>query len=446
MRLPDAHSFVIRGADVLTMDPTLGDLVGDVAIQDGRIASVGTPVPDSSGEVIDAAGMVLLPGFVDTHRHTWQACLRFAAVGWSLLEYMQNLQQHLAPRFSPEDVYTGNLLGAVTAIDAGITTLRDESHVQNSPAHGDAAVAALRDSGIRASFGHGWPSSVEYMTDSSLPHPADLERMREKILRDDDALVTMHAHLRGPALSTMETTVADLRRARDLGLRSSIHIGAELTPGVREVDLLDRERLLGEDLTFVHCCTTPDEDIRRMAVAGCSASVTALIEAAMPGLGRPATARLLRGGVRPSFGVDIEGAAGGDLFSVMRAALHAHQLLRSIDPAWEGENRAFGPRDLLEFATIDGARACGLGDRTGSITPGKAADLVLLRADEPNLTGARDLPSAVVAAGHPGNVDTVFVAGQAVKRHGALVGHDLAAVAGLAAQSTERLFAGLESR
>ncbi len=443
--MSSAEALVIHGATVLTMDPGLGDVVGDVAVQDGRIASVGGLVPDSFGEVVDATGMVLLPGLVDTHRHTWQACLRFAAVGSSLVEYMQGLQQRVAPRFSPEDVYAGNLLGAVTAIDAGITTLRDESHVQNSPAHGDAAVAALRDSGIRASFGHGWPSSAEYMTDSSLPHPGDLERVREQVLRDDDALVTMHAHLRGPALSTMQTAVADLRRARELGLRSSIHIGAELTPGLREVELLDEQGLLSEDLTFVHCCTTPDEDIRRMAAAGCSASVTALIEASMPGLGRPATARLLRGGVRPSLGVDVEVAAGGDLFSVMRAALQAHQLLRTVDPAQEGEHRAFGPRQLLEFATIDGARACGLGDRTGSITPGKAADLVLLRTDQPNLVGERDPYSAIVAAAHPGNVDTVFVAGRAVKRHGALVSQNLDAVTELAARSVGRLFAGLEA-
>jgi cytosine/adenosine deaminase-related metal-dependent hydrolase len=309
------------------MDPNLGDVSGNVVVEDGTIVAVGEGAT-GSGERIDGSAMVVIPGLVDTHRHTWQAALRFRSVGWTLLEYVQNLQQALAPQFAPEDVYAANLLGALTALDAGITTLRDDSHVQNTPEHGEAAVQALRDSGIRASFGHGWPSSAEYMTDSSLPHPDSMERIREEVLRDDSdaSLVTMHAHLRGPSLSTLEMSEQDLARARALGLRSSIHIGAALFPGSGEVDAFAERGLLGPDLTFVHCCTTSDEELRTMAEAGCSASATALIEAIMPGLGWPATARLAAAGVTTSFGVDVEVAAAGDLFNVMRAALMADRL------------------------------------------------------------------------------------------------------------------------
>jgi 5-methylthioadenosine/S-adenosylhomocysteine deaminase len=441
-----SESFVIRDATLLTMDPSVGDIVGDLFVRDGIIEAVGRVGEASVDEELDGRDMIVLPGFVDTHRHTWQACVRFACLGWSLVEYMQNLQQHIAPHFTPDDVYAGNLLGALTALDAGITTLRDESHVQNTPEHGDAAIAALREAGIRASFGHGWPSSAEYMRNSSLPHPADLERIRREVLNDDDALVTMHAHLRGPSLSTMETTTAELRRARDLGLRSSLHIGAEIGGDTRELLLLDEDGLLGPDLTFVHCCVTSEEDLKRMHDSGGSASAAPLIEAVMPGLGYPATARLLRAGVRPTFGVDVEVAAGGDMFNVMRSALQSHQLRRVSAPQLEGEDRAFGPHELLEFATIDGARACGLADRTGSITPGKQADLIVLRADQLNLLAGHDPAAAVVAAGHPGNVDSVYVAGQARKRGGELVDVDLDALRRLTEKSSARLFALVDDR
>jgi 5-methylthioadenosine/S-adenosylhomocysteine deaminase len=439
-----ASGFVMRGATLLTMDRSTGDIVGDLLVRDGLIQAVGEVDGAAARwaaapEELDGRGMLVLPGFVDTHRHTWQASLRLSCVGWSLLEYMQNLQQYVAPQFTPDDVYAGNLLGALSALDTGVTTLRDESHVQNTPEHGDAAIAALRDAGIRASFGHGWPSSVEYMTDSALPHPADLERVRREVLFDDDALVTMHAHLRGPALATMDATKAELRRARTLGLRSSMHIGAELATDMHEVTQLDAAGLLGPDLTFVHCCVTEMDELRRMADAGCAASVTAWIEAVMPGLGQPATARLLRAGVRPALGVDVEVAASSDMFTVMRQALAAHQMRRVADPEAEGADRAFGPHELLEFATIDGARACGLADRTGTITVGKQADLLVLRTDDLNLAGARDMAAAVVASAHPGNVDSVYVAGRPRKLGGQLVDVDLADVLGRAAASRDRL-------
>ena len=434
------ESFVIRNATLLTMDRDVGDIVGDVLVRDGRIAAVGHVGEVSAVTEVDGHGTIVLPGFVDTHRHTWQACLRFACVGWSLLEYMQDLQQYVAPQFRPDDVYAGNLLGALTALDAGVTTLRDESHVQNTPEHGDAAIAALHAAGIRASFGHGWPSSAEFMTDSGLPHPSDMERIRCEVLHDDGALVTMHAHLRGPALSTLETTKADLRRARELGLRCSMHIGAEIASSFREVMLLDNAGFLGPDLTFVHCCVTDDDDLRRVRDTGGSVSATPLIEAVMPGLGYPATARLLRAGLRPTFGVDVEVAAGGDMFNVMRAALQAHQLRRAFNPETEGAECAFGAHDLLEFATIDGARACGLDDRIGSITVGKQADLIVIRSDDLNLAVSHDPAAAIVAAGHPGNVDSVFIAGRARKRAGALVNVDLGAVRERAEESSRRLF------
>lgn len=431
---PDSGTFVIENALVLTMDPSLGDVEGDVVVRDGRIVSVGAPTA-ADGERIDGSSMIVMPGLVDTHRHTWQAALRFKSVGWTLLEYVQDLQQALAPRFTPDDVYAANLLGAVTALDAGITTLRDDSHVQNTPEHGDAAIQGLRDSGIRASFGHGWPSSAEYMTDSSLPHPADMERIRNEVLHDDEALVTMHAHLRGPSLSTFDAAVNELARARALGLRSSIHIGAEIFPGANAILEFAEGGLLGPDLTFVHCCTTTDDEMRAMAAAGCTASVTALIEGIMPGLGAPATTRLAAAGVTASFGVDVEVAASGDLFNVMRAALMADRL----QPQGEGGPTPLTPRQILEYGTIGGAVACGLDDRTGSITPGKQADLILLRRDHLNLWSPRPDVNAVLAGTGPRDVDSVFVAGKAHKRHGELIGFDLDAIRDGATASLRRL-------
>ncbi|MEU7813719.1 amidohydrolase family protein [Pseudonocardia sp. NPDC049154] len=442
MSAPQPERLLIRGARILTQDPQLGDLDGDVLVADGRIAQVGPVLIDDRADVVDGTGHAVLPGFVDTHRHAWQGALRSLGPAWTYPEYRGHVQVAVGPHLTPEDVRIGNRAADLMSLDAGITTVRDESHIMNSPAHADAAVQAHWESGIRTVFDHGWPSTEAeaWQFGSDRCHPDDIRRVREQLLPDDSARVTLNAMLRGPELSTPDVTDRDIRLARELGLRISMHVGlGEWGAEQQAIRTLQKAGTLAADMTFIHCCTSTDDELRMLADHGASASVAAALEVFMPGLGQPATNRLMAAGVRPSLSVDVESAVAGDMFGVMRAALAYQQLVRAgaggpLDP---DAGTTFDAADLLSFATIEGARACGIDDRTGSITPGKAADLIMIRLTDPNLLPATDPAAAIVTSGHAGNVVRVLVDGRTVKRDGRVQGGD--GIAELAAQSRDRI-------
>jgi 5-methylthioadenosine/S-adenosylhomocysteine deaminase len=439
-----AGRIVIRDATVLTQDTDLGTLRGDVLVDDGRIIEVGPDLAAEGATEIPATGGVVLPGFVDTHRHTWQGAIRQSGVGFDFPAYRRHVQNTWGTSFTPDDVYVGNLVGAASALDAGITTLRDESHIQNSPDHTDQAVAALQDSGIRAVFAYGWPSidSDKWMLRGEATHPEDIRRVRAELLADDDARVTLAAMLRGPELATPEVTMADVNLARELGIRISIHAGnGPWGPMFRGIGTLADLGLLAEDMLFIHCCTSDDDELKALSDSGAHASVAAAIEAAMPGLGAPATSRLLAHGVRPSLSIDTEISVAGDMFNVMRAAIAAHGLCVTLQPETYESLPALTAADLLEFATIRGAEACGLAHKTGSITPGKDADLIIIDVSGASTLPANDLAGSIVGAGHNGVVRTVMVGGTVVKHDGRLTGIDLDQLRQQAEISRDRLFA-----
>ena len=414
-------NLLIRGAHVLTQDPrVLGGLV-DVRIEGGKIVAVGANLPDAGARLVDAQGMVLMPGFIDTHRHLWSSIFRFMAIDWGYNDYYQIIQVEYSPRLSPSDLYTANLLGALSAIDAGVTTLRDESHVQNSPDHTAELVRALRDSGMRAVFAYGWPSVdiLSWQWESTKPHPRDMRRVREELLPDDTALVTMNAMLRGPELGGgPDLAVRDIEFARELGIHSSMHVGHLNEPGI---EWLDDRGALGPDLLFLHCPATTDHEFALVRDTGGHVQATPWIESVMGGARPPCTARMLNAGLKPGLGIDTETAAASDMFNVMRAALAADALTHKLGQANYDKLPWLTSADVLEAATISGAVAAGLSDRTGSVTPGKDADLILIRMDDINLFPVTDPTKAIVAGGHPGNVDTVMVAGRILKWEGKLL-------------------------
>jgi cytosine/adenosine deaminase-related metal-dependent hydrolase len=430
---------LLHGGHLVTMDPSIPDGPGDLLVINGRLAAVGVDatrraatVPDV--ELLDVRGHAILPGFVDTHRHLWQSALRHRGTAWDLDAYFGAMFFDLAPRVAPDDVYAGTLLGALAAIDTGTTTVVDWSHIQNTPDHTDAAIAALRASGARAVFAYGWPQDepARWVMGGDAALPADIERVRNEVLADDGAIVTMALAARGPELTTLAATRADLELARRLGLRATMHVGTgELGPRTRAIAALDELDLLGPDLTFVHACTVSDEELRRAAGAGATASVSPLIEATMPGIGVPATRRLLDAGVVTGISADTEVGTAGDLFSQMRALIAADRLTHpgALD---------LDARRALELATIDGARAAGLANRTGSLTPGKRADLLALDLTTAATAPVADVAAAVVFGGHPGVVRHVMADGRWVKRDGRLVS-PLAGVVELAAASAARL-------
>jgi 5-methylthioadenosine/S-adenosylhomocysteine deaminase len=446
-----AGRVLVKGGFVLSMDAGLGDLpVGDVLIEDGVIVAVAPSIDvDPVGvEVIDATNRIVLPGFVDTHRHTWQAPWRNIASDWSLFHYLWGMHTGLSKYYRPEDTYIGNLLGTAEALDSGITTLLDWSHNLRTPDHTDGAIAGLRDSGARTVFAHGggapqWAS----VPGNDVDHPAqDARRVRDQYFNAQDGLTTMALAIRGPQFTTDAVAEHDFALARELDLDVTIHVGDGELGKTRPIDWLAARNLLSDRITYVHCCTLGDDELQLIADSGGKASVAADVELQM-GHGWPATGRLLAVGVRPSLSIDVCTSTGGHMFGLMRTALGAQRGLDNAHLEETGGSLAGGEpipltaRDMLEFATIEGARACGLDHKIGSLTPGKDADLILVRTDTLGMSPLNNPYGALVYNAHPGLVDTILVAGNTVKRHGVLTHLDPNHVRHLAEETRDYVLA-----
>ena len=434
-----SERILIQNGCVITVDRQVGDFArADVLIEGGKIAAVQPGIAAADCEVIDASGMIVLPGFVDTHRHVWEALIRNVGANWSLVTYLEHVYwKGLGGTLRPEDAYVANLLGALEALDAGVTTLLDWS-APNTPEHADAMIQGLRESGIRFVYGYGTPlrgASSYWDRESRLRHPEDCRRVRGQYFASDDGLGTMALAIRGPEFSSWEAAVDDIRLARELGVIASMHLGFGTWGAVdRSVERLHRAGLLGPDLNFVHVTKLSDEEYRLIAETGGSVSIAPEIEMMM-GHGYPPIGRLLAQGGRPTLGVDVVTSTGGDMFAQMKFALQGERARVNEAILAQGnmpQTIAPTARDVLEFATVDGARALHLDHKIGTLTPGKDADLILIRRTDINLTPVNDPICAVVLCANTANVDSVFVAGRPVKRHGKLLNVDLDRVRRLA--------------
>ncbi|SEF23762.1 Cytosine/adenosine deaminase [Amycolatopsis pretoriensis] len=400
-------SLIIRGARVLTMAPgRTAPERADILVEAGRIAAIGPDLVTTAPE-LDGAGCLALPGFADTHRHMWQAALRGSAPHHTLAEYFATVLERVGPALTPDDLYLGNLLSAYAALDAGITTVRDISNIQDSPAATDALVQALTDSGIRAVFAYG--NSYPRAKSHGAALDDDVRRVRAELLSDDDALVTL-ALVTEPGDEDAERHNA--RLADDLGVRTARHV-VHRRHGEGPISRLRALGVLRPGTTFIHGTGLDDGELRLIAESGGSLSIAPAVEMLM-GHGYPPFTAAARAGVPVSLSTDVEVTAAADMFTQMRAAYQA---------ARYGELSAGEPvtsvRDVLRAAT-DGA----------TLAPGRPADVVLLRADGIGVAPVFDACSTVTLQMDRAHVDTVLVAGRVVKRHGRLfadVGEHLAA-------------------
>ncbi len=426
---------LLQHGTVVTMDDKLGDIAGgDVLIEDDRIAAVGRNLSATDAEVIDASRMIVMPGLVNSHIHTWEITLRGIGADWvSSRDYFGTMHGNLAQRFEAPDNYVANLLGALSQLDGGTTTIFDWCHNLRSPDMADAAIDGLEQSGIRAVFGHGTAKPMGEVPQGKhyyeIPQPREqVHRLRTGRLASDDRLVTMALAILGPDWGTYEVAEADIRLAREYGIINSAHTfgrkGKRMVPDgmVR----LHKAGLLGPDHNVVHGNCFDDDELKMIIDAGCSTSATVMAEM----LNCESTALLGRverfGGV-PAIGTDVDPYFAASMLLEMRRAF-THQ--REIDnrelfgrAAYPPKHHATTTRSALKWATLGGARALRLDHKIGSLTPGKQADIVMIRADDMNLFPSvpqGDPVHTVVMNAEAGNVDTVFVAGQIRKRHGKL--------------------------
>jgi 5-methylthioadenosine/S-adenosylhomocysteine deaminase len=423
-----ADRLLLRGGFVLTMDPDIGDLApGDVLIDGDSVAEVAPDLGHADAEVLDVSGKIVMPGFVDTHRHTWETAIRGCAPNATLDDYFVEVLDTFAPRYRAEDVYASNLAGALECINAGITTLVDWSHINNTPEHPDAAIRALQEVGIRAQYAYGSANTslAEYWYESTICIPAtDVDRIRDSYFSSDGGLLTLALATRGPGFCKDDIVRQEWEIARKLGIPITVHVGMGRVAGrFGMLKMLDGLGLLGSDTTYIHCCYLDDDEWRLLKDSGGTVSIAALVEMQM-GHGWPPTGKSLELGLRPSLSIDVCTTVPGDMFTQMRAAFGCERAQVNAE-LWKADQEApdtmLNARQMLEMATINGAYVAGVEDRTGSLTPGKKADVVVIDAQGPNMAPLIDPVAAVVLSADVSNVETVIINGNVRKRGGSLV-------------------------
>jgi len=442
---------LIRAGRVLTLDPDIGDFeTADVLIEGDRIAAISPRIEADGCEIIDAAGMIVSPGLVDTHRHVWQTQLRGVAADWSLFDYFSQMRSIYSAFYRPDDAYLGNHIGALEALDAGITTLVDHCHIINSPEHADEAIRGLKDSGIGGIFCYGLFSNPLPSPLRPEPDPSwrfeDARRVRTRHFASGDGNLTMGLALGEVDWMAFEATCEEIAFGREIGaerISSHVAMGAYDT-GRHLVAELSKAKLLGDDLLFVHGSRLSNEELDM--IAGCGAAISSTPETELQmAMGHPVVSRALAHGAIASLGVDIVSNFAGDMFTQMRLQLQTERGLRNEQLRAPPRTISPSAREVLELATREGARALGLDSRIGTLSPGKQADVILTRTDALHIAGVADPVAALVLYARPTDVDTVFVAGRAVKRAGQLVGVDWPVLRDRLVRSSERIREGFRS-
>jgi 5-methylthioadenosine/S-adenosylhomocysteine deaminase len=420
-RAPVASDFtpgrpvVFRNATVLTIDPSTGVLNGgDVLVTDRRIAAVGRQLTAPEDVVeIDASGGILMPGMVDTHRHMWQTALRGYGADWTLTNYFMFYYINWGKMFRPEDIYAGNLLSAIEAVDAGVTTGVDWSHGLQTTQHAEAAVDALEEIPGRWVLAYGNLLGAPWVWSRS-PEFADFIKRRIDG-RGDMLRMQMAFDVTGdPAFPERGAFEA----ARDFSLPVTTHAGvwgATNDVGIKQIT--DAGFMIPSTIC-VHAATLSDDSYQRIAASGASVSISSESEASA-GQGYSPTWHLRKFGIPVSLSMDTSVWWSADLFSAMRATLDADRAHDHMEAHTTGDtivNNHLRAEQVVTWATMGGAKALGMDSIVGSITPGKKADLLLIKNDDsPAMFPIVHPYGHVVFQAGRGDVHTVMVDGRVLK-------------------------------
>jgi cytosine/adenosine deaminase-related metal-dependent hydrolase len=453
--------YVIRGGAVMSMDPHVGDFAkADVLVEGKTILAVGPNLGAGGATEIDATGRIVMPGFIDTHHHQFETILRSWLADGVLINdgsgspsgsttYYEYVLLKFATVYRPQDVYINELFGGLSQLDDGVTTVHDVSQIHHTPQHSDAAIQALFDTGRRAAFGY-FEGAGEGVTVNTpgYAYPQDAIRIKGRYFSSTDQLVTMI--MGGEVYLGDATTQKSWTIGRQLGLQVAAHI---LSPfGIRPI--MDALALgqggvnsqgnppgnigIGSDNLFIHMTGMSDMAWQRVHDAGAQVSVAFPIAMNMRH-GQPPILKLQSLGMEPSLSVDVECTMTADFFTQMRVAMNMQRMLvnqqileqGTFSPPSQWPTPAPGTppllitRDVLRFATMNGAKALRLDSKVGSLTPGKEADIIILDATRINVAPLNQVPGAVVSLMDRTNVETVIVAGKIRKWKGQLLDVDL---------------------
>src|SRR5262245_35546994 len=467
--------YVIRNGAVMTMDPSMpnrGEFPkADVLVEGKKIVAVGPNLPVGNAAEIDARGRIVMPGFIDTHHHQFETALRNFLPNGVLIDdlsgsasaqpnYFQFILLTFAPVYRPQDVYISELFGGLAQLDDGVTTVHDVSQIHHSPQHSDAAIQALFDTGRRAAFGFFESAGAAVIgSNPNNKYPTDAPRIKQQWFSSSDQLV--HMIMGGEVYLGPQSTDDSWRIGRELGLQIAAHI---LSPfGIRPIfDALaagtggNGHTGMGGDNLFIHMTGMSDTAWQRVKDVGAQVSIAFPIEMNMRH-GMPPIVRMQMMGMEPSLSSDVEVTMTADFFTQMRVAMNLQRLVVNQmtldkpngnqnlpDPRnWELPQTAvqsgdipgfpYSPkppadipapltaRDVLRYATINGAKHLRLDKKTGSLSPGKEADIIILDAQALNVAPVNNVPGAVVSLMDRTNVETVIVAGKVRKWKGRLL-------------------------
>jgi cytosine/adenosine deaminase-related metal-dependent hydrolase len=473
--------YIIRGGSVMTMDPSMPNKgewpTADVLVEGKKILAVGQNLHAGGAAEIDARGRIVMPGFIDTHHHQFETALRSYLADGVLINdgsgsasgsttYFESVLLGFAPVYRVQDVYINELFGGLSQLDDGVTTVHDVSQIHHSPQHSDAAIQALFDTGRRAAFGYFESAGANILgTNPNNQYPQDAPRIKKQWFSSADQLV--HMIMGGEVYLSDATTEASWTIGRQLDLQIAAHI---LSPfGIRPtMDALcagqggsNKDIGIGADNLFIHMTGMSNFAWSKVHEVGAQVSIAFPIEMNM----RHGTPPILRmqslstpaSPFEPSLSVDVECTLTADFYTQMRSCMNLQRMLvnqmildspngnqnlpNPLDwglpesaitvpgsfPYWP--NGASYPahvpaplttRDVLRYATINGAKALRLDGKTGTLTPGKEADILILDATRINVVPLNQVPGAVVSLMDRTNVETVIVAGKVRKWKGQL--------------------------
>ena len=444
-----SRRILLRGGTLISMDPKVGNLErADVLIEGTKISAIASDLSaaarDGKSIVVDAKDTIVSPGFCDPHIHSWEGQLgRFIPNANGVpndkrFNYNVILHEIIGPQYRAQDMYIGNLMTALSCIEAGITTFCDNSHNTRSAAHADAAAQGLIDSGCRVVYGCGHPRFGKWEEQ----WPQDLGRVKKKYFSSDDQLATLRMFVVGaPA-----TEPANFRVARDLDLWISFDGGAgsNMLP-----DFYKNGLLVGKE-SYNHGGGISDTNWQVIRERGAHLNVCPRSDRQFflggNGRGYNALQDALDHGVRPGLSNDNPTAYAIDMFTEMRTVYFIQHAMAQYSKSTGNKNppAAVTARDVLEFATIRGAECCGLDHKVGSLTPGKEADIILIRTDHMRLFPTVNAIGTIVQGANVGDVDAVFIAGKLKKWRGRtsdkLLGQTLSKVRQTGEESRNYLF------
>jgi 5-methylthioadenosine/S-adenosylhomocysteine deaminase len=440
LSLPARGEYLIRGAIVLSMDNAVGDFArGDVHVRDGAIVAVAKEIAAPGASVIDAGGMICMPGFVETHWHLWTSFLRPMMSTDDAKRGYFPVTNAVGRFYTPRDHYASVRLGLAEAISAGATTVHNWAHNIATPDHADAELRAMRDMGLRGRFSYG---PVQGAPNDQPMDLAGLAKIQQQWM-PNDGMLTLGICSRnvGDATNALRGNISvEMARkewsgARALGLPITMH-----TSGQSPILLLEKAGLLGPDVQLVHPLLTTAEERKILKERGVSYSMSPVGESQRPAsAGVIQLAEMLEAGVKVSMSIDLTGTYNVDFFQCMRFLYHLHRHR-------VGAKVPLTAKRLVQLATLDGAVDLGFAQRTGSLTPGKRADLILVRTGDINMAPMADPYEALVNLAQPRNVDTVIADGRILQRGGRFTAVDYAQVLKAASDAVAALSARAQQK